>query len=520
MVLLSFRYEFRKMNKTQVIILVLLLIGILYRLMLTANGNFLFNMDNARDMVDVREMVVLSKLRLIGPTSAIEGLFNGPFWYYLLAIPFVFTGGDPYASILMEIALWAIGGFFLLKLVSRWGEWLIFPIGAVWIASNYIVLTNLYAFNPNPVTLLIPLFVYLLVEYLEKKKAIYGIYVWILAGLFFNFEMNFGIFMPIIILASLIFTGNTGFLRLKWFWVGVATFIVILLPQVIFDLKHQFIMSKALLRHLSESSGTSLNIAKRFQIISESFYNTFQPTLMNHQLFTRIILVAFIPVIYWFLKTKKKETSVTVSLFLIFIPFLGYLILPVTVNPWHLGGEMAVSLILVAYLLKQLMLKGWGKLVSFLLVALIVFFSLSNIINFFIKDFQKPSTDPSLYKNEIAAVDYVYQKSKGQNFKVYTYLPSVYDYPYQYLFWWYGKNKYGYIPLEYVYSPNKPIYIPSQNKFQGEKGNFSGLVFLIKEPDRIKMRQAWENDFKDMEFISKEMVGPLEVEIRREKLKQ
>ncbi|MDD5415691.1 MAG: glycosyltransferase family 39 protein [Candidatus Daviesbacteria bacterium] len=506
----------KKIKPLCLVITLLLISGVLYRLTLTYGGNFLFNMDNARDMVDLREMMVLGKLRLTGPTSAIEGFFNGPFWYYLLAIPFSLSGGDPYASILMEIVLWTIGGFFLLRLISRWGNWLVWPIGALWIASDYIVLTNLYAFNPNPVALLAPLFIYLLVEYLDKKKTIYGIYVWILAGLFFNFEMNFGIFIPPIILASTVFTGNANLLKQKWFWVGVAVFVATLLPQVIFDLKHQFIMSKALLRHLSENSDIGFNIVKRLQIISESFYNTFQATLMNHQLFTRLILVFFIPVIYWFLKVKKKETVVCVSFLLIFIPFLGYLILPVTVNPWHLGGEMTAALILVGYLLKKLLMEKSfvSKIISAALLVSIIWFALLNIVSF--NGWRGSNFDPSLYKNEIAVIDYVYKIANGVNFKVYTYLPSVYDYPYQYLFWWYGQKKYGYIPGEYVYSPDKPVYIPSQEKFQGSKKNFSGLVFLIKEPDRIKMRQAWEGDFKDMEFVSKEMLGSIEIEIRKE----
>ncbi len=499
------------------IIIMILLIGILYRLALTANGNFLFNMDNARDMVDVREMVVLHKLRLSGPTSAIEGLFNGPAWYYLLAVPFILSGGDPYYSILMEIALWAIGGFFLLKLVSRWGSWLVLPVGAIWIASNYIVLTNLYAFNPNPVTLLSPLFIYLLVEYLKNNKPGYIVLAWFLAGLFFNFEMNFGVFMPVVILASVVFTKNTKLLKQKWFWIGVGCFIATLLPQVLFDFKHQFIMSKAILRHLSENSGPGFNLLQRFEIISTSFYNTFLPILMNHKLLTGVLLFLFIPTIFGFLKEQKKDTLVLISLIFIFIPFIGYLFLPVSVNPWHLGGEMAVSIILVAYILKRLIGGGLiSKLTSLVLSILIVWFAISNITNFFINDFRKPSLDPSLYRNEITAIDYVYIKAKGQNFKVYTYLPSVYDYPYQYLFWWYGQKKYGYIPGEYAYSPNKPQYIPSQEKFQGRKDDFSGLVFLIKEPDRIGYRQGWEGEFKNLEFISKEMLGSLEVEVRRE----
>ncbi len=504
------------------LLFLILLVGILYRLILTANGNFLFNMDNARDMVDVREMVVVPKLRLTGPTSAIEGFYNGPAWYYLLSIPFLISGGDPYASIVLEIGLWAIGGFFLLKLVSRWGNWLMVPTGALWIASNYIVLTNLYAFNPNPVTLLSPLFVYLLVEYLEKGKLFYIVAAWFLAGLFFNFEMNFGVFTPIIIISAVILTGNLRLLKQKGFWIGLGFFILTLLPQVFFDLKHQFIMSKAVLRYLSENSGSGFDLINRFRVISSGFYQTFLATLMNHKIFTLVILILSLPVIYGFFKEKKKEILVIVSLLFILIPFLGYLILPVTVNSWHLGGEMAVSLIMVAFILKRLMNGGIiSKGVSLALLLAIVWFGFLNIFNFFAQDFGRSNSDPSLYKNEIAAIDYVYKKAAGQNFKVYTFMPSVYDYPYQYLFWWYGRKKYGYIPAEYAYAPNKPQYIGSKDKFEGSAENYNGLIFLIKEPNRgHNWKSGWEADYRFMELLSAQRLGAIDIEMRREIKKQ
>ena len=284
------------------LILIILLAGILFRLALTGNGNFLFNIDSARDFVDVREMVELGKLRLTGPTTAIDGLYSGPFWYYFLAIGYILSGGDPYSAILLQIVLWAIGGFFLLKLVGRWSSFLVIPIGFLWVASNNIVLANLYAFNPTPVMLLTPLFIYLLVEYLEKGKGIYAILTWFLAGLFFNFEMNFGVFTPIIILASVILTKNAKLLKQKWFWISGAFFVFSLLPQAIFDLRHQFLMSKAILRHLSENSSPGFNLSARFQVIASSFYNTFLPTMMNQKIFTWIILGFLVPVIYGLLK--------------------------------------------------------------------------------------------------------------------------------------------------------------------------------------------------------------------------
>lgn len=497
------------------IIIFILILGVVYRLFLTAGGNFLFNMDNARDFVDVREMVEVGKLRLTGPNSAIEGLYNGPLWYYLLAIPYIFTHGDPYGAILMEIVLWTIGGFCLLKLVESFGKVLVFPIGLVWVASDYIVLTNRYSFNPNPVTLLTPLFIYGLVEYIKGKRG-WIILVWFLAGAFFNFEMNFGIFMPLIILISLAFISKKAF-KDKLFWVGVLVFIMMLLPQVLFDFKHHFIMSKSVIKFLSENKGIGFNLIKRTQTISQSFYSVFEATLMNQKILSSGLLILAVPVFKTLLFKKEKNITAFISLIFITVPFFGYLITSVTVNAWHLGGFAAASIILIAFII----FRFWqvsiiGKVISLILFIFLIFYPVANITNLLIHELGKPNMDPSLFRNEIKAIDYVYKYTDGKNFKVYTYLPSVYDYPYQYLFWWYGRKKYGYIPGEYSYSPNKPQYIPSQDKFQGRKDNVLGLVFLIKEPDRNYTRSGWEGDFVNMGTVGKQMVGPIEIEIKKD----
>lgn len=226
----------------------------------------------------------------------------------------------------------------------------------------------------------------------------------------------------------------------------------------------------------------------------------------------------FIPLLYWFVKSDKKEITVYTSIIFIFVPFLGYLLLPVTVNPWHLGGEMAVSLILVAYLLKKILEKGLlGKIIFIVIFVAIIWSGGLNFYRFLVSISSDISLDPSLYKNEIAVIDYIYQKAKGQNFKVYTFMPSVYDYPYQYLFWWYGQKEYGYIPVEYAYAPNKPPYISNKEKFNGSKDNYKGLVFLIKEPNRgYNWKSGWEATYRSMELLSVEKLGLIEVEMRKE----
>jgi hypothetical protein len=206
-------------SKFYCFLIIILLSGIIFRLYITREGHFLFNMDNARDMVEVREMVILKHPRLIGPNTAIEGFFTGPMWYYLLAIPFILSNGDPYALIVTEIILWAIGGFFLLKLLKPFGTLAYISVGLIWIASNYILLLTAYSYNPNPIGLLTPLFVYLLLKFLEKPKLIYSALLWFLAGAFFNFEMNAGVFMPLIIIGSVLFT-NIRLITKKSLWLG------------------------------------------------------------------------------------------------------------------------------------------------------------------------------------------------------------------------------------------------------------------------------------------------------------
>jgi len=65
----------------------------------------------------------------------------------------------------------------------------------------------------------------------------------------------------------------------------------------------------------------------------------------------------------------------------------------------------------------------------------------------------------SLLSLESLTVCRVYQQADGQGFNLYSYIPSVYDYPNQHVFWWYGTKKYGYQPADVSYLPNQPEYI-------------------------------------------------------------
>ncbi len=507
-------------NRANLIIALIIIFGVIYRLVITANGNFLFNMDNARDMVDVREMVELHKLRLIGPTSGIEGLYTGPGWYYLLAIPYIISDGDPYASIIMEIILWATGGVYLLKITQRWGYSSLIAVGSLWVASNFILLANVYAFNPNPIIFLTPIFIYYFEKYLKEDKLKYSVITFMLAGSFFQFEMAYGIFMFPVIVIAILLSKKRDYLLSKNFTIGVLIYGLFFLPQLFFDFRHQFLSVNAILKHLSNSAGTNetYDLLSRWVKIRDLYRGTYSATLMNSTWLTIFFIFGFflsLIVSKYNNRLKDNSSLLIISVSLVLVPFVGYILLPINVYAWHIGGGMVAGVLLVGYII--FLVKKFNRPLGYL-AALIILLVALNDLNLPEKFRGIPkSGDQSTYVNEIAAIDYAYKKSEGKDFKFYVYLSSVIDYPYQYLIWWYGLKEYGYLPSDYAYLPYKPKYISNKESFsKPTKLQSSNLVFLIKESDTNNFLVSWEDNFEHLETISVEKVGPLVIEIKKE----
>lgn len=496
------------------LIFLILLLGVIYRLVLTSDGNFIFNMDNARDMVDVREMVVVGKMRLIGHTAAIEGVFYGPYWYYLSSVPFYLSNGNPYGSILMLILMWALGGYFLLKLMQEYGSAAMIATGMLWVFSNPVVLATFYAYNPNPAILLTPVLIYCMKKFLQNQNLIACISMFVLSGMMFSFEIMYAILLPIIIILSMFFTKNKKLFLSRTFWFGVVAFLVTISPHAIFELKHNFFMTHSLLNYISNPNTDQViaNPIFRISYCLETFLKTIYPVFMNFKTLTWGFLIA-VAIVLSTLKFKKKllkDELLVILLTYILVTVIGFIALPFTINSWHWVGIIPAIILLCGVTIFYL------PKIQIIVTAIIVIFSLLNANNY-LNDLNRLNPDPALYKNELAVVDRIFGLAEGKNFKVYTYMPSVIDYPYQYLFWWRGLNKYGYIPEDYAYSPNKPEYISQKNLLpKGANPPSSGLIFLLKEPDRNNLRHLWENDFKKYELISSQTEGSYIIEIRRE----
>jgi len=333
--------------------------------------------------------------------------------------------------------------------------------------------------------------------------------------------MAFGIFIPAIVVLTFVFSGKGKLLASKKFLFGFGAFAFTLLPQLLFELRHGFFMTRSVLNFLANSSNQSAYLPwQRLQSVSLTYWSILSGTLMNWQPLVKVfgIILAVFLVIFIKNKSARKEPLLLIIILFLLVPFIGQVLLPAKFMPWHLGGGMAAAILFLAVVVGKLTQKrGLLEAGGIALMLAITFYA---IFNLNLKDTlgaRKPPPDVTILAHEIAAVDYVYQKAAGKNFKVYVYLPSVIDYPYQYLFWWRGLQKYGYIPQDYAYLPGKPPYINNKEKFNsGGNPPDSNLVFLIKQPDTRGELHLWENSFKQLPLIESVKVGPLVIEIRNE----
>lgn len=499
------------------ILVLMILVGFFYRLILTSDGNFIFNMDNARDMIDVREIVELGEWRLIGPTTGIDGLYTGPGWYYLLAIPYLFSGGNPYSAVLMMILFWIVGAVFIGLVLRVKGVYAVISAMIVWSFAPSVILVTQYALNPNPVVLLAPILVYALYRYLKSGSMVYYLLSWMLAGLYFNLEMAAGICVPAIIIAVSLIRNRLKDVLSKRLIIGVVTMSTFWIPQVVFELRHDFFMSKAVLSHLLEPG--SYNVFDKVIGVLVVYKNVLFGTLFNNIYVVLSWGTLGIVVLIRHYKNNKVDDLLKILIVMMFVPLIIHLIVPVNVMPWHLGLWVVSIVFLTGYIMgeKDNFFSVSLKTV-FCIALLAVGIHSSSLL--FISDLKKANMDPSLFRNQIEIIDVVYEKAKSKDFKVYTHIPSVYDYQYQYLFWWWGKNIYGYLPSEYAYSPNIPEYIKYKDNFsENAARDSSGLVFLIKEKTDARLENLWLNQFIDNKVVAKMMVGALELEIRNEKSK-
>lgn len=505
----------------QLVVWVVFILSFFVRLEAIKGNNLPFTTDQGRDMIDIRGIAVGGKPRLIGPTTSINGVYLGPFWYYFNLPPFVASGGDPASLLIWQIIWYQIVGLSFFFLLRRGNLTLAFFTSVFFLIMPLGFNTSRYSWNANAMPIFTALFILVLYFFRKTQNSFRGFWVGLLAGLSFQIEAAFGIiFFPFSLLYLLALTRKVKL----HFW-HLVGFLITLLPQGLFEIRHQFPLTKAFLTEFSGKStmlGARLTfserVSDRWSILTKLVSETSHlPVSYLFPIFGVVCFMALVLSIKGYL-TKSNQQFVQLNLTFIIFSLLFYLVFPQALKDWYLLGLSVPFVLLYSASLASLSAIN-DKIINLALIVL-VFFSLFFTYTAqaeYLSVAQKMGTaNRSSLKNSRANIDWVYQRAKEQGFKAYSYLPSIYDYPYQYLYWWYGVKRYGYQPNDVAYLPNQPEYIENMRSYLTKTRPLpeNEPVFLIIEKDEQNpiFEKAWLGNFANLCPVEKASFSyPVEV---------
>ncbi len=454
-------------RKEYLLLYLIIFVGAFLRLEGVLTNSFAFTYDVGRDMLALRDIVYAHKITLIGPTTGLPGVFYGPWWYYLLVPPFVLFSGNP-SGIAFTMALIGIVSIAIAYLAGNkiGGKFLAFSLAAIISVSPVMVSLSSQIWNPNvtPLFILLSLLVlYKIFSQDKKSKLKHYFLLGFLLAFNIDLEIVFGLLLTIGIALSVLIVVNKKIKPediLLFFLGGLLIFF----PRIIFELRHDFLMTKSFISFLTKGEPSSgLGLVDILLQRANMLFGYFNSTLFIENKSLGLIALFFIIAagFYIYKNLDKISKKFLLTAFVVIIVFLlGTTFFNHDIWPHYIVGLPIFYILIFVICLNLLRIKLKNNILPILIVLFIF------IINFnpvsFISNLNKPifEGDAAVYRNQLGVIDYVYKEAEGKDFKYVVYTPPVHDYTYRYLFLWYG-------PWKYHYSPSVQ----------------SNLAFFILEPD-------------------------------------
>jgi len=210
------------------------------------NTDLLIHYDQGRDLLAARSIWFDHKLTLLGPATDAEGVFFSPIYYYLISIPLAISGGNPVAAIVFLIVLELISLMYFYEGSRKLFGLRVAILGLGFYVSSYgLISFSRWLSNAMPVIIVGNLMIYILAETFEDKS--WWVWYWFWLGIMFIFNPAAGIGLFVF---GLIY-GRGSILK------NLTAFFIPALPQMIFDLRHNFLISKGVMGALFNGSGVS-----------------------------------------------------------------------------------------------------------------------------------------------------------------------------------------------------------------------------------------------------------------------
>lgn len=405
--------------------------------------------DQGRDALVIWDFIHKGKAFLIGPMMGFTGMFRGA-WYYWLITPFYLLGkGDPLVPNIFLILTSIIALYILYKLGEKIGGRRVGLLAALIASvSYYVVGASRWLSDPTPTLLVSVFLIWALFKFLDRRVWALPV-IGLLVGLSLQFSAATEIFyIPGILI--ILYLKRKLLPNFKIIFLSIFLFLITLVPQGLFELRHPGVLSGALYQFIFHEKTFTLSF---WQIISSRIpydYNLFYSKfwINGGMLFAPFFIIfIFLLIIGW--KKFWKDDRFRIIFIISAVPLVGTLFFIGNLGAiydYYFTGYYLIWILLFSFVYMSYSKKILMKTVLGIFIILLVF---KNLISF--RENYSISLDDSktiAFSNQLAAIDWIYKSSDGRDFNVDEYVPPVIPYAYQYLFEWQGSLKYHRLPLD------------------------------------------------------------------------
>ena len=432
------------------------------------SGNYVFGFDQGKHWLGAKALVVDHKIPLIGDeVGGARGFFQGPGWIYSLSIFYLIFAGNPYGGIALMfisgvatvvLALWLFG--------KTLGKLEAGCVGLLLAMSPILIESSRLTWPPHMIPPLAIISLYAL------WKVIAGVYRY-MPVLFFvvacmaHFEIATAGTMTMVLLIYIVPFVIIKKISWKIVFVSLLAWCIPFLPLVVFDIRHQFLNLKGIIDTFGGDrqvqSSLALLVENHRMIFTANIFHAFQTTFTSYFVIVGLLVIG----VFQLFDAKVPKIKRQFTFFLYLFPLVLFGVLLFYKNdlwPWWLYELFVVMVVCIGMTISWMIRKkGILKVAAITFLLFMAAGYAKESIRFWKNDYPNYGGTAKI-RGKTDALDYIFQDAKTKDFGLFFFTPPVYTYAYDFVNWWYGKNRYGYVP-------------PQEKK---------AVFYLLAEPDGEK----------------------------------
>jgi hypothetical protein len=495
--------------KVEFLLILIFLLGLFLRVMHLKGESLTFTYDQARDAFIMQNMVK-GDIKFQGPPATAPGLFHGVLYYYLMLPAYVIGQGNPisaaiWLSIINSLTIFVVYGFSIAMFKDKKLSLILCLLFSVSFGESQY---STWLSNGSISSLFVPLFYFGLWGWMNKKDwgpafAAIGLAGAVQSVIFMLYQIP--VLLILWLLKKVSFDKKNLLKFMTIFILGIST-------VIISDIKFGFPSLRGINNLLIKQDAAVVNktFMDHLGVYLNQFGHLFSINLFplneGYAGFLGIFLIIFA------LRFAKSSELIILYVLssLIASPFGG------SSTPYITVGLSTGVILLLGLFFSFLVSKNkfWlVLLISTLMVIVNVFFIVTKgakgQTNFAIQDLT--------LKDEKAALDYIYLNQKGRPFSLNTITSPLYiNVLWSYLFNWYGKKTYLYLPYWHGHAQ---IDLLGNNLQKPTKETTD--YYLIIEPSETNLDpwipQLLEEESGHSRLIEEKKFGQIRVQ-KREKI--